>query len=350
VLTVNDMDTLNFRSDNVATVAPEILRALQDANRGPAASYGEDEYSAQLNRKFSDLFEAEVTVFPVSTGTAANALSLATCARPWGGIYCHEEAHIHTAEGGATEAFSGGAKLIALPGVNYKLEPAMLAEVLRRAERGIRNRPQPDAVSITQASEYGTVYRREEIEAIGASAREAGARFHMDGARFANALVTLGCSPAEMSWRCGVDILSFGATKNGGMSADAIVVFNPALAEPLSYRLRRAGQTWSKMRFAAAQLIAYVQDGLYLRHAAHANALAARLARELAALPGVRLAAPVEANLVFAAMPEPAVEKLAAGGAKFARRRGGVIRLVTRFDQTPDQVDRMIELARRALA
>src|SRR5512140_138016 len=143
--------SLNFRSDNVATVAPEILRALEAVNHGPAASYGDDEYSALLQRKFSSLFEAEVTVIPVSTGTAANALSLASCARPWGAIYCHEEAHIHTAEGGATEAFSGGAKLVALPGAGWKLDPALLAQVLARAERGVRNRPQPDAVSVTQA-------------------------------------------------------------------------------------------------------------------------------------------------------------------------------------------------------
>jgi threonine aldolase len=341
--------SLNFRSDNVATVAPEILRALQAVNHGPAASYGNDEYSALLKRSFSDLFESEVTVFPVSTGTAANALSLASCARPWGGIYCHEESHIHTAEGGATEAFSGGAKLIALAGKNCKLEPAMLAQALERAERGNRNRPQPDAVSITQASEYGTVYSREELAAIGACARDAGIRFHMDGARLANALATSGCSPAEMTWRTGVDILSFGATKNGAMGADAIVVFNQALAEPLSYRLRRAGQTWSKMRFAAAQLIAYVEDGLFLRLASHANALASHLGRELAALPGARLVTPVEANLVFVALPESAIEALAGAGVRFARRRGGVIRLATRFDGTQAEVDQLIALARRAL-
>jgi threonine aldolase len=341
--------SLNFRSDNVATVAPEILRALDAVNHGPAASYGDDECSALLNRKFSDLFETEVAVFPVSTGTAANALSLATCARAYGGIYCHEEAHIHTAEGGATEAFSGGAKLIALAGANGKLEPAALAAALRRAERGIRNRPQPDAVSITQAAEYGTVYHLEELAAIGASARDAGVRFHMDGARFANALATLGCSAAEMTWRAGVDILSFGATKNGAMAADAIVVFNRELVEPLSYRLRQAGQTWSKMRYPAAQLIAYVEDDLFLRLASHANALASQLGRELAAMRNVRLVTPVEANLVFAAMPETAIEALAAAGVRFARRRGGVIRLVTRFDGTQAEIDHFIALARRVM-
>jgi threonine aldolase len=342
-------NALDFRSDNVATVAPEILRAIEAANHGLAASYGDDEYSALLNRRFSDLFETDVTVFPVSTGTAANALSLATCARPYGGIYCHEEAHINTAEGGATEAFSGGAKLIALPGAHGRLELPTLTAALRGAEHGIRNRPQPDAVSITQASEYGTVYGREEISAIGALARDEGIRFHMDGARFANALVRLGCSAADMTWRSGVDILSFGATKNGAMGTDAIVVFNPELVEPLSYRLRRAGQTWSKMRFAAVQLIAYVEDGLFRRLASHANELASKLGNELAGLPGVRVVAPVEANLVFVAMPEPAIEAVAAAGVRVARRRGGIIRLVTRFDGTPAEVDRFVDLVRRVM-
>jgi threonine aldolase len=340
---------LNFRSDNVATVAPEILRALDAANHGLAASYGDDEYSALLNRRYSELLQTEVTVFPVSTGTAANALSLATCARPYGAIYCHEEAHISAAEGGATEAFSGGAKLIGLAGAHGKLEPQTLAAALQRAERGVRNRPQPDAVSITQASEYGTVYTLEQIAAIGASARDAGIFFHMDGARLANALVTLECSAAEMTWRAGVDIVSFGATKNGAMGVEAIVVFNHDLVEPLSYRLRRAGQTWSKMRFAAAQLIAYVEDGLFLRLASRANALASQLGRGLAAIPGVSLFAPVEANLVFVALPERVIEALAAAGARFARRRDGVIRLVTRFDGTQAEVEQLIHLVRKEI-
>lgn len=341
--------TLNFRSDNVGTASPEILRAVEAANRDPAASYGDDDYSAAVNDAFSALFEAPVTVFPVATGTAANALSLACCARPWGAIYCHQEAHVHTSEGGATEFYSGGAKLVALPGENYKLPAATLRDALAAAERGIRNRSQPDAVTITQASEYGTVYRREEIAAIGALAREAGIRFHMDGARFANALATLGCSPAEMTWRAGVDILSFGVTKNGGMNADAIVVFDADLVEPLSYRLRRAGQTWSKMRFASAQLLAYVQDDLYLRLARHSNAIAARIGQELAALPGVELAAPVDANMLFLRLPDPAIQAIAAAGARFGRRRGGVIRLVTRFDMDEAEAATLVDIVRRAL-
>ncbi|WP_083228710.1 threonine aldolase family protein [Bordetella sp. H567] len=341
--------TLNFRSDNVGTASPEILRAVEAANRDPAASYGDDDYSAAVNQAFSTLFETPVTVFPVATGTAANAISLSCCARPWGAIYCHQEAHVHTSEGGATEFYSGGAKLVALPGEAYKLAPATLQDTLATAERGIRNRSQPDAVTITQATEYGTVYRREDIAAIGAIARDAGIRFHMDGARFANALARLDCTPAEMTWRAGVDILSFGVTKNGGMNADAIVVFNAELAEPLSYRLRRAGQTWSKMRFSSAQLLAYVQDDLYLRLARHSNAIATRLGRELGALPGIELVAPVEANMLFLRMPDRAVQAITAAGARFGRRRGGVIRLVTRFDMDEAEATTLVDIVRRAL-
>jgi threonine aldolase len=345
---VAEATTLNFRSDNVATVSPPILAAMQAANHGPAGAYGDDALSQRLNDTFSALFETAVTVFPVATGTAANALALTAIARPYGGIYCHEEAHIHTAEGGATEAFTGGAKLMPLRGREFRLEPAELRAALAHAARGARNRPQPDAVSVTQASEYGTVYPLDDLRELGAVARAAGVRLHMDGARFANALARLGCSPAAMTWRCGVDILSFGATKNGAMNTDAIVVFDPALAEPLSYHLRRAGQTWSKMRFAAAQLIAYVEDGLFLRLAGHANALAARLARGVVGLPGVELVAPVEANLVFLRVAPPTIAALQAAGVLFARRGDTVIRLVTRFDGQEAEVDRLLAILRQA--
>jgi threonine aldolase len=337
---------ISFRSDNVATVAPEILRALEAVNRGPAASYGEDEWSKALNKSFSALFETEVTVFPVSTGTAANALGLAACARAYGAIFCHEHAHIHTSEGAATEAFTGGTKLLPLPGAGFRLTPDSLRQALARTDWGVRNRPQPDALSITQSTEHGTVYRLDEIAALGDLAKGAGLKFHMDGARFANALATLGCSPAEMSWRRGVDILSFGATKNGAMSTEAIVVFDPTLAEPLSYRLRRAGQTWSKMRYAAAQLIAYVEDGLYLRLAGQANALASRLAESIATVPGAALVAPVEANLVFLTLPPAMIDALQAAGVKLARRSETTVRLVTRFDGRTEDIDRVIEIAK----
>jgi threonine aldolase len=341
--------SIDFRSDNVATVSPDIMRAIAAANDGPAAAYGDDAVSHQLNVRLSALFETQVSVFPVATGTAANALGLAALARPWGGIYCHEQAHIHTAEGGATEAFTHGTKLIPLPGAEYRLPAEGLRRALARVDRGSRNRPQPDAVSITQASEWGTVYKLDEIAEIGEIARSHGIRFHMDGARFANALARLGCTPAEMTWRRGVDILSFGATKNGAMSADAIVVFDQSLVEPLSYRLRAAGQTWSKMRFAAAQLIAYVDDGLYVRLAGTANALAARLAQGINQIPGVGLAAAVEANLLFVTLPLAAIPRLSAEGVLFRQRDETTIRLVTRFDGTEAEVDQLLDIIRRVM-
>ena len=339
---------MNFRSDNVGAVAPEIMAALAAANHGPAASYGEDQHSARLNETFSRLFETKVTVFPVSTGTVANALSLAAILQPWGGVFCHDLAHIHVAEGNATEGFTAGAKLMALPGENFRIHALALRAALASAGWGIRNRAQPQAVSITQATEFGTLYQLDEIAAIGEAVHASGLRLHMDGARFANALAALGTTPAEMTWRRGVDILSFGATKNGAMSADAIVVFDQTLVEPLSYRLRRAGQTWSKMRFAAAQLEAYVADNLYIRLAARANALAQRLAAGLVEIPGVTFIAPVEANLLFVQMPPALTDALATGGVQLGRRDAGVVRLVTRFDGPEADVDGLLALAQAA--
>lgn len=341
---------IDFRSDNVATVSPPIMQALLAANAGTDASYGEDAYSRRLDERFGALFEAPVKVFPVATGTAANALSLSVLTRPYGAIYCHEAAHIHTSEGGATEFFSGGAKLVPLAGDGFRLQAATLAAALACADPGRRNRPRPAAVSVTQATEQGTVYRVDELRAIGEAARAAGLKVHMDGARFANALATLGCMPAEMTWRAGVDILSFGATKNGAMNAEAIVVFDAGLVEDLSYRLRRSGQTWSKMRFAAAQLLAYVEDGLWLASARRANALAARLGAGFGRLPGARLVAPVEANEVFVELPEAVIDGLIAEGILFFRRERRMIRLVCRFDGSEAEVDALLDTTARHLA
>lgn len=345
---------MNFQSDNVGTACSEIMEALKRANHGTSAPYGEDDSSRRLNERFSELFEKEVAVFPVATGTAANALSLSSCARPWGGIFCHESAHINIAECGATEFFSGGAKLLSLPGQHCRIAPdtlrAALAQSAEAARRGMRNRAQPDLVSITQASERGTLYTLDEIAAFGEMARSHGMRMHMDGARFANALARLACSPAEMTWRRGVDILSFGATKNGAMNTDAIVVFDPALSEGLWYRLRRAGQTWSKMRFAVAQLNAYVEDGLFVRLAARANAHADRLAEGLQAMPGVSLECPVEANMLFVRMPAGLADYLVARGVGMLRQAENVVRLVVRFDNTRAEIEQFLSLARSFVA
>ena len=334
---------IDFRSDNVAPASPEILAALAAANHDTASSYGEDSLSATLDRRFSELFETSVKVFPVATGTAANALGLAACARPYGGIYCYEQAHIVTSEGAATEMFSGGARLIGLPGEGFRLRADGLEAALAAAGIGQRHKPQPDAISLTQATEYGTVYRLDELAPLGAIARGHRLRVHMDGARFANALATLGCTAAAMTSQCGVDILSFGATKNGGLNSEAIVVFDPALVEGLAFRLRRAGQTWSKMRFAATQLLAYIQDDLFLRLAGRANALARRLDAGLRRISAVRVIAPVEANIVFVDMPPPTIDALARDGFLFFRRGPRLIRLVCRFNGTEDEVDQFLD-------
>src|ERR1051325_3368493 len=255
---------MDYRSDNTGRAAPEILEALVAANTGTALGYGADEWTARLQERFSELFETAVRVFPVATGTAANALSLAAASPSWGLVYCSEAAHINTAEANAAGFFGGGLKLVPVARPHGRVDPDAFARSLAAIQPGQLHRGQPAAVNITQASDLGAVYRLDDIRAIGELARSRGLKLHMDGARFANALARLRCSPAEMSWRAGVDILSFGATKNGGALCDAIVVFRPELADIVAVQLRRAGQVWSKMRFAAAQLIAYVENGLWL--------------------------------------------------------------------------------------
>jgi len=337
----------DFRSDNVAGVSAEIMAALAAANTSTMASYGKDAISTAVDARFSALFGRPAKVFPVSTGTAANAPSLAACLRPYGAVYCQEEAHIETSEGGAVVAFSGGGTLMPLRGDGHRLDPEELRAALAGAPRGNPMKPQPDVVTVTQAAEHGVVYRLETLRRIGEVAREAGILFHMDGARFANALATLDCTAAEMTE--GVDILSFGATKNGAMNTEAIVVFRPDLVEPLAFRLRRAGQTWSKMRFAATQLLAYVEDDLYLRLARAANGLASRLALGLSAIPGAALMAEVEANIVFAVLPPALIDRLVAEGFLFNRRTPDTIRLVCRFDGRAEEVDALVEAVARLL-
>ena len=249
-------------------------------------------------------------VFPVATGTAANALSLAAIGPGWGHIYCSEAAHINTSEANAAGFLGGGLKLVPVAGTYGRIDPAALRDMLAALDPAALHRGKPAGVNITQASDLGAVYRLDDIRAITETARAHGLKVHMDGARFANAVARLGVSPAEMSWRAGVDIMSFGATKNGGALCDAIVVFNPELAEPLAWNLRRVGQVWSKMRFASAQLMACVEDGLWLRLARASNAAASRIAAGVAGLPGLRLIAPVEANEIFLELPAPVMDAL----------------------------------------
>ena len=342
---------MDFSSDNVAGAAPEIMAALAAANLGPATSYGADAVTARLEPRFAELFEHEVAVFPVATGTAANALALAAVTPPWGVIYCHEEAHVAIDECGAPEFFAGGAKLIGLSGADAKLDATTVAA--RIGERGFVHHAQPAAISISQTTEAGAVYTAAEVAALGAVAARAGLALHMDGARFANAVAVLDCPPAAITWRAGIDVLSFGATKNGALAAEAVIFFDAKRAADFAYRRKRGGHLLSKMRFLSAQLEAYLDDGLWLRNARHANLMAARLAAGLARLDGARLAHAVQANEVFVDLPDRAIRALLADGFKFYRWGGAAstcLRLVTSFATQGSEVDAFIAAAAAQLA
>lgn len=344
---------MNFCSDNVTGAAPEILAAIERANRGPAPAYGDDPLTKAIEARIAGLFERDdAQVFLVATGTAANALSLSVMAPPFGAIFCHPDSHIENDECGAPAFYSDGAKLVLLPGDKGKLDPAALTASLDAPDHGVHH-VKATAVSLTQASEAGTVYTPAEIKAIADIAHGRGLTVHMDGARFANAVAALGCSPAEASWKAGVDILCFGASKNGAMAAEAVVIFDAALAETFAYRRKRAGHLFSKMRFLAAQFDAYLTDGLWLKLAGHANACAARLAKGLARVPGARFQFPVEANEIFVELPEPVIQGLSGDGFAFYRWPGEgarLLRLVTAFDTKEADVDAFIESAKRHAA
>src|SRR5258708_5697365 len=338
---------IDYRSDNTGRAAPEILDALLRANTGTALGYGADEWTARLQERFGELFETKVRVFPVATGTAANALALAASSPSWGLVYCSEAAHINTSEANAAGFFGGGLKLVPVGGNHGRIDPDAFARILASVMPGQLHRGQPAAVNITQASDLGTVYPLDQIRAIADVAKPRRLKIHMDGARFANALAPLACRPAWIRWRAGIDILSFGATKNGGALCDAIVVFTPELADGLAVQLRRAGQVWSKMRFASAQLMAYIEAGLWLRLAGASNAVAARIAGGIAGLPGLRLVAPVEVNEIFLEMPSAAMDALERDGFQFYRRSATLARFVCRFDTSEAEADALAAALRR---
>jgi threonine aldolase len=347
-----------FASDNWAGASPRVLEALAGASRGFAPSYGDDEATRQLGEALSDLFEREVAIALTPTGTAANALGLAAFCPPYGAILAHEGAHIVGDECGAPEFFSQGGRLVPIAGSGGKLTPEGVLMALSRLLPGSGVRfPQPSVLSITQAAEIGTVYRPEEIAALAAIAHERGLALHMDGARFANAVAFLGCRPADITWRAGVDVLSFGGTKNGAMMAEAVVFFDPSYAKGEEWRRRRGGHVVSKARLIASQFLALLADGHWLELAAHANAMAARLAAGLAAR-GFRIPWPVEANEVFPILPKEAIARLREAGARFHewpaaalppedRLAAGedLVRLVASFATTPAEVDRFLDLA-----
>ncbi|MDP6352336.1 MAG: beta-eliminating lyase-related protein [Alphaproteobacteria bacterium] len=338
---------MNFRSDNEAPVAPEIMRALAEANHGKAASYGADAVTARLKTRFAEVFETEVAVFPVVTGTAANALALAQVTPPYGAVYCHPQAHILVDECGAVPFHAGGAMLWPIEAEDGKLRPDSLGAALAAAGAHGDHQSASAAVSFAQATEAGTTYKTDHIAALAALAHDHGLAVHMDGARLANAIAGLGCAPADITWRAGVDLLSFGATKNGALAAEAVVLFDPARAPGLGRRRMRAGHLLSKMRFVSVQLEAYLTGGLWLRLAGQANRAARRLGTGLAGLPGAALLHPVEANEVFVRLPETLIGALAADGFTFHRWPGiaGAVRLVCAWDTRDDEIDALLEAA-----
>ncbi len=308
----NDFVKNSFASDNISSACPEVMDAIIEANSGIAKSYGEDDYSKRLQQKLNEVFETEVVAYPVVSGTAANALALATLTPSYGKVFCHEMSHINTDECGAPEFFTGGAKLVPISSDDGKITAEALADKIRGA--GNVHSAQPATVSITQSCEVGALYQLDEISAIAKTAHENGLSVHMDGARFANGLVALDVSPAEMTWKSGVDVLSFGGTKNGCIAAEAVVFFKPELVQSFPFLHKRAGQLLSKMRFISAQLDAYLSNDVWLRNARHANAMAAQLSHGLSAINGIELAYPTESNEIFAHIPRDVIESLNAAG------------------------------------
>jgi threonine aldolase len=341
----------NFKSDNVSPVCDAIMAAINAANSGSVASYGGDEFTKKLHIAVSEVFGTEVAIFPVTTGTAANALALSQIVPPFGAVYCHDAAHIVTDECGAPEFFTGGGKTIGFPAADGKIRPEQVASAIAfAADMGVHG-VKPGAVSLSQATECGTVYELTEVSSLAALARQHGLPVHMDGARFANALVHLACTPAEATWQSGVDVLSLGATKNGALCAEAVVFFDPARSGDFERRRKRAGHLLSKLRFVSAQLLAYFEGGLWLHNARHANAMASALARGLRNVPGASLLQSVDANEVFVALPETTVAALERQGFGFYRRpqstppTGVAIRLVTSYATPQAHIDEFVAAA-----
>jgi threonine aldolase len=351
VVTNEEYVSRNFKSDNVTPVCDAIMAAIQAANRGSAPSYGGDDFTQKLHTVAGEVFGREVAIFPVTTGTAANALALAQCVPPYGAVYCHDAAHIVTDECGAPEFFAGGAKMIGFSTPDGKISPEQVASAIAFAEDMGVHHVKPGAVSLSQATEWGTVYQVSEVSALAATAKRHGLPVHMDGARFANALVHLGCTPAEATWQSGVDVLSLGATKNGALCAEAVVFFDPARGRDFERRRKQAGHLWSKLRFVSAQLLAYFEHGLWLDNARHANAMASALAKGLKTVGGASLLQAVNANEVFVALPEATVAALERQGFEFYRwplsapPSGVAIRLVTSYATPQSQVDEFLTAA-----
>lgn len=345
---------MNFNSDNVYGVHPKIMEAIVTANgRLTDVSYCHDDGAKEAEAALSKVFEKPVKAFFVMNGTGANSLALSALTPSYGGIICHEGAHIATDECNCPELFTGGAKLLTVGGDGNKILPAAVTAKIAQYVHG-EHGPKPSALSISQATELGRVYTPAEIKALSDVAHKASMKVHMDGARFANALVWLGCTPAEMTWKAGVDVLSFGGTKNGAMILECVVFFDEKLADDFLYRRKRAGQLLSKGRFLSAQMQAYLKDGLWLENAGYANTRAAEVSAALTSVNGVRLAAPVEANEVFPIMPRRLFDALQKEGAQFYEWPLDGIgadeccgRLVLSFATPEEHVQKFIGLVKR---
>lgn len=328
-----------FASDNYAGICPEAWAAMARANDGSCVAYGDDEWTARAANAFRDLFESDCEVFFVFNGTAANSLALASLCQSYHSVICAASAHVETDECGAPEFFSNGSKLLVAPSSSTKLTPQTIRALA--TSRSDIHFPKARVVTLTQPTETGLVYSLDEIAAISALCRELGLKLHMDGARFAHACASLGCTPAEMTWKSGVDVLCFGGTKNGMAVGEAVIFFDHALAADFDYRCKQAGQLASKMRFLSAPWVGLLESGAWLANARHGNGCAARLANALSGCPGVELLFPVEANSVFLKAPEPVLEALRQRGWRFYTFIGGGARFMFAWDARPDRVDEL---------
>ena len=348
---------MNFASDNVYGIHPRILAAIEAANKGTSASYGYDDYSKRAEEKLSQVFEKEVRAFLVTTGTAANGLALSALAPSYGAVLTHAEAHAAVDECNSPEMFTGGAKIIGLHGVEGKITPAVVEKTLKGFIRSEHD-PKPAALSITNSTELGRVYTPSEIKALSAVAKSRKMKFHTDGARFANAVASLGVKPAEITWKAGIDVMSFGGTKNGGMLLEAVIFFDTALAEDFLYRRMRGGQLVSKSRYLGAQMLAYLEGDLWLENARQANGLAKRLVEGLKASNRIRMPLPSDANEIFAVMPKKLHDKLQAAGVHYhdwmpdtlgpkgIAENEIFVRFVLSYATPPEEVERFIGLVK----
>jgi threonine aldolase len=344
----------HFASDNYAGICPEALAAMLQANAGHEASYGDDSWTAKASDLIREIFEIDCEVFFVFNGTSANSLSLASLCQSYHSILCHEFAHVEASECGAPEFFANGTKVLLLRGASGKIDPASIETAVRK--RTDIHYPKPRALSLTQCTEVGTVYSLDEMRVLAEAARRFDLRIQMDGARFANAVVSLGLAPKELTWKAGVDVLCFGGTKNGIGVGEAVVFFNKDLAREFDYRCKQGGQLASKMRFLSAPWVGMLQDGAWLRHAAHSNAMARRLAEAIRPIPGIHISYSVDTNAVFAKIPPAVAEGLHGRGWHFYTNVGGweESRLMCSWDTTSEDVDNfaadMKELAERPLS